>query len=412
MQTSGFLTRSVASFAISRNFARALVAVEALGFASLETEELLPVAALLVHLAQVVDGAAVLGIDGDDRFVGLHGLGLVRELAGVELGGLRVERDLLVRVWDHARELEQRLDVLVVTLVRFLLVGERAELGDLAALRVASRLPARRGRPLRERRGWRRGLRAGATGAGIGGRLTAGSRGGDGVSTRAREASDLAAAAAATGAAETAGRVGRSAPAGRGGTGPRRAGLAGAFESCSPICASKARSIGCCGSMWLRRSKTVRARIRVPELAPRDGAGLREEERRVAVLAGVRDRLFGEREHAIPVAALAAVGVAQVVERAFVLGIELDRLLEELRACVDVLMTRHPARAEDVRQLRAHLLVGLVLEELRLQRLELLELAALAHHSFVERGGLLSRRDRRRRRARACRGRRPARSDA
>ena len=113
--------------------ARAIVAVEALGFFSLETEELLPVATLLVHAAQVLDGAAVLGIDGDDRFVGLHGLGLVRELAGVELGGLRIEGDLLLGVRDHRRELEERLDVLVVTLVRFLLVGERTELGDLVS---------------------------------------------------------------------------------------------------------------------------------------------------------------------------------------------------------------------------------------------------------------------------------------
>ena len=114
--------------------ASALVAVEAIGFFSLETEELLPVAALLVHAAQVVDGSAVLGIDRDDRFVGFDGLGLVRELAGVELGGLRIERDLLFRVGDHGRELEERLDVLVVTLVRFLLVGERAKLCDLAGI--------------------------------------------------------------------------------------------------------------------------------------------------------------------------------------------------------------------------------------------------------------------------------------
>ena len=59
MQTSGFFTRSVASFAISRNLARALGAVgQALGLASLQTEELLPVAALLVHLPQVVDRTA------------------------------------------------------------------------------------------------------------------------------------------------------------------------------------------------------------------------------------------------------------------------------------------------------------------------------------------------------------------
>ena len=118
------------------------------------------------------------------------------------------------------------------------------------------------------------------------------------------------------------------------------------LESCSPICASNARSIGC-SRRDLAEALEDRARAdQVAELTPRDRAGLREEERRVAVLAGVRDRFFGEREDAIPVAALAAVRVAQVVERAFVLGIELDRLLEELRARVDVLVTRDPARAE------------------------------------------------------------------
>ena len=93
----------------------------------------------------------------------------------------------------------------------------------------------------------------------------------------------------------------------------------------------------------------------VAELTPRDRPRLREEERRVAVLGRLRDRLFGEREHAIPVAALPPVGVAQVVERAFVLGIELDRLLEELRARVDVLVTRHPARSERERETRTTL---------------------------------------------------------
>ena len=127
----------------------------------------------------------------------------------------------------------------------------------------------------------------------------------------------------------------------------------------------------------------------ISELTPRDGAGLREEERRVAVLAGMRDGLFGEREDAIPVAALAAVGVAQIVERAFVLGIELDRLLEELRADVDVLVPGHPAGAEDMRHLRATLLVVLVSEDLRLDLLEVLELSRLAHRAFEERGGLL-----------------------
>ena len=131
MQTSGFLTRSVASFAISRNFAARSPRGHALGFAALETEELLPVAALLVHLPQVLDGLRVVRVDRDDRLVGLHRLGLVRELGDVEVRRLRVERDLLVGVADERRELQQRLDVLVVALGGLLLVGELPQLGDL-----------------------------------------------------------------------------------------------------------------------------------------------------------------------------------------------------------------------------------------------------------------------------------------
>ena len=157
MQTSGFLTRSVASFAISRNFARA-PAPGGRRSASrrCETEELLPVAALLVHLAQVVDGRRVVGVDREDLLVGLHRLGLVGELRDVEIGGLRVELDLLGVARDDRRELEQRLDVLVVALGCFLLVGELRASSAIFASSPACRSGAQAGgggRRARERGG-------------------------------------------------------------------------------------------------------------------------------------------------------------------------------------------------------------------------------------------------------------------
>ncbi len=75
----------------------------------------------------------------------------------------------------------------------------------------------------------------------------------------------------------------------------------------------------------------------VAELAPRDGAGLREEEGAVAVLDAGRG-LFGQIEDAGPVAGLLSVGLAEEEEGAFVLRIELERLLEEASADLEVLV--------------------------------------------------------------------------
>ncbi len=124
---------------------RALRALrKTLCLAPLQTEELLPVATLLVHLAQVIDRGRVLGIDRDDCFVRLHGLRLVRELADVELGGLHVELHLLGVVGDERGELEDRLDVFVEALRGFLFLRERAELGDFPRrpLRMLAEVPA------------------------------------------------------------------------------------------------------------------------------------------------------------------------------------------------------------------------------------------------------------------------------
>ena len=77
--------------------------VEPLRLPPLQTEELLPVAALLVHLPQVFDGRRVVRVDREDRLERFDRLGLVRELVDVEVCGLRVELDLLVGVVDERR---------------------------------------------------------------------------------------------------------------------------------------------------------------------------------------------------------------------------------------------------------------------------------------------------------------------
>ena len=53
----------------------------------------------------------------------------------------------------------------------------------------------------------------------------------------------------------------------------------------------------------------------VAELAPRDRARLNEQERRGAVLSGLRDGFLGELDHALPVPALLSVGLAEELER-------------------------------------------------------------------------------------------------
>ena len=364
MQTSGFLTRSVASLAISRNFAARLGSGgHALGFAALQTQELLPVAALLVHLPQVFDGLPVVRVDREDRLVGLHRFGLVRELGDVEVRGLRVERHLLVGIADEARELEQRLDVLVVALRGFLLLGQLPELGDLRV--VDGRRGGGRGGRRRRRRfdGRRRGSdlarrprpepaagvtsRAAATGAGAG------------VTSRA------AAAGTCTGAV-------------RGG-----AGLQGLADL--GLEGAQLRVLGRNGAQALERQART---DQVAELPPRDRARLGEQEGAVAVL-DARRRFLGEIEHAGPVARLLAVGLAQEEERALVLRIEPQRLFEEPRAHFEVLVAKHPARPERERQVPARLGAGRLLQGLVLRLLERVEPALLGEEPLVESGHLL-----------------------
>ena len=128
----------------------------------------------------------------------------------------------------------------------------------------------------------------------------------------------------------------------------------------------------------------------VAELPPRDGASLGEEERAVAVL-DARRRFLGEVEHASPVARLLAVGLAKEEERALVLGVELQRLFEEARADLEVLVAKHPARPEGERHGAARLRAGRLLEGLTLRLLERVEAALLGEQPFVERGDLLVR---------------------
>jgi hypothetical protein len=125
----------------------------------------------------------------------------------------------------------------------------------------------------------------------------------------------------------------------------------------------------------------------VAELTPRDGPCLREQERVVPVL-GARGGLLGDRQDAIPVAPLLAVRLAQEEKRPLVVRVELERLLEEARAHVDVLVSEHPARAERQREPRARAHVGGLLEHLALRLLERIEAPVLGEQPFVQRRDL------------------------
>ncbi len=104
--------------------------------------------------------------------------------------------------------------------------------------------------------------------------------------------------------------------------------------------------------------------------------------------SGPRRGLLGEREHAIPVAPLLPVRLAQVEEGAVVVRIELQRFLEEVRADVDVLVAQDPSRPERERQARSLLAVARLREDLLLRALELIEATLLAEDALVHRGDL------------------------
>ncbi len=361
MQTSGFFTRSVASFAISRNFA-ARLAPPGMRSASrrCNPEELLPVAALLVHLPQVLDRLPVVGVDGEDRLVGLHGLGLVGELRDVEVGRLRIEPDLLFGIADETRELEQRLDVLVVTLRSLLLIGQLPQLGDLRLVDGDDRRGRRgRGRRSLHRRG-RRGDLAGLHRNGSRRCLPSLRRG----TRRSRR------------------RYLRD-----------RRGLGGPWRGLQRLAdlrfeRAKLRMFGRDDAQALERQTRT---DQVAELTPRDRPGLRQEERAVAVL-DARRRFLGEVEHTGPVAGLLSVGLAQEVERALVLGVEPERLLEEARTHLEVLVPKHPAGPEGEGHGPARLGARCLLEGLVLRLLEGVESALLREQAFVQRRDLFVRR--------------------
>ncbi len=109
----------------------------------------------------------------------------------------------------------------------------------------------------------------------------------------------------------------------------------------------------------LRRESTqsferVASADQVAEIPPGDGARLRQEERAPTVLGAGRG-LLGEREHAVPVPALLAVHLAEKEKRALAVGIELERLLEETRSDLEVLVPQDPPRAERERPAGASL---------------------------------------------------------
>ena len=459
---------------------------ESLGFAALQPQELLPVAPLLVHLTEVVDRRRVLGLDGEHELERLHGLGLIRELVHVQVRRAHVEPDLLVRIRNHARELEQRLDELVEALRRLLLVGEGAEFRDLPF--VDARRLRRRRLDHARRRGGRRRLRGRRFDDGDGGRAVRdgrrrrrgcrGRRRGDRrgairrlrldasshrkrrhladarrrrfAHARHRRVADarLARARLRWSVADARRRrlaharqrrrfahapTRRSFQRGRrnraarmrhdhvvlAGVGQlerrlarRREDLLGHLHGARRRARRREqrRSDSGCVFQVLANLRFEREELRVlgrhdrealeagagahqvAHLPPRDDARLREHERRVAVFARARRGLFGEREHAIPVAAFATVSLPQIVEGPFVFRVESKRLFEEARSDFDVLVPRDPARAKQHRHRRAR---GRILDpgqDRLLQTLERIERAGLGAEPFEERRRVLRRR--------------------
>ena len=121
----------------------------------------------------------------------------------------------------------------------------------------------------------------------------------------------------------------------------------------------------------------------VAELPPRDEPRLRQEERAPAVVRASRG-LFGDGQHPIPVAPLLSVRLAQEEEGALVRGVELEGLLEEAGADVDVLVAQDPPGPERERERSPTLAVGRLLQDLVLRLLEDVEPALLRQEPLVE----------------------------
>ncbi len=146
------------------------------------------------------------------------------------------------------------------------------------------------------------------------------------------------------------------------------------------------------------RLETLEAHPRaneIPQAAPRDRACLRQEEREVLGRRLLRRRLFGEAEHALPIAALLAAQVAQVLEGAFVRRVVAHGLLEPARAYFEVAVARAPAHAKRERRLSTRVPIGQLCDDRGLHLLQLFAAPRVDEEPLVERRDLLRARVRR-----------------
>ena len=104
----------------------ALVGVgELVDLALVDRDQLLPVAALLVHLLDEAERLAVVGIQLEDRLVGLDRLGLVRELLEKQVRDRRCSAIFSSADLDDRRLLAQQRDQIRPALHRLVLRGQR-----------------------------------------------------------------------------------------------------------------------------------------------------------------------------------------------------------------------------------------------------------------------------------------------
>ena len=98
--------------------------LELVDLALVDRDQLLPVAALLVHLLDERERLAVVRIQLQDRLVGLDRLRLVGELLEEQIGDPRVQRDLVFGRLDDRGLLAQQRDQVRPALHRLVLRGE------------------------------------------------------------------------------------------------------------------------------------------------------------------------------------------------------------------------------------------------------------------------------------------------
>ena len=128
---SGLRKRCVASCAISTYSKSRSRLVHELRRALTDAHERLPIAALLVHLLEVLDRLDVVLVVLEDALEALDRLGRVARLVEVHMARLSVELDLHRRVDMDLRLLDDRLDHVGPPLLPGVLLDRGVQLGEL-----------------------------------------------------------------------------------------------------------------------------------------------------------------------------------------------------------------------------------------------------------------------------------------